>query len=221
MSQGSDNRTTSVRVWDLPTRMVHWGLVLAIAAAWYFQWKNEMTWHMYAGYAAATLVVFRLVWGLVGSETARFAQFVRGPGTVVNYLRTGARDRLGHNPLGALSVVALLMLVLLQAGSGLFANDDIFFDGPWAGIVTKDTSDAITSYHRLNKTILLVVIGLHVAAIAWYRFRGERLVGPMLTGRKRVAAGTAEPRHRPLWLAALALALAAAAVGVAFRFWWL
>ncbi|HUF55902.1 MAG TPA: cytochrome b/b6 domain-containing protein [Thermohalobaculum sp.] len=205
----------------MPTRLFHWGLVLALAAAWTFVWMNEMTWHMYAGYSAATLVVFRLIWGLIGSDTARFSQFVRGPATLMNYLRTGVHDRAGHNPLGALSVLALLVFVLTQAGTGLFSNDDIFFDGPWARVVTKDTSDAVTSYHKLNKNILLALIALHLGAVAWYHWRGRNLTRPMLTGRAEAPAELAEPRRRPLWLAALALALAAGLVGVAFRFWWL
>ena len=218
---GSDRQTRRVVVWDLPTRFFHWGLVLALAAAWTFVWLNEMTWHMYAGYTAATLVVFRLVWGVVGSDTARFSRFVRGPATVMNYLRTGTRDRPGHNPLGALSVLALLLLVLTQAGTGLFSNDDIFFDGPWARTITKDTSDAVTGYHKLNKNILIALIALHVGAVIWYHRRGENLTRPMVTGRTEAPAGTPEPRRRPLWLAALSLAAAAAVVGVVFRFWWL
>lgn len=208
-----------VRVWDLPTRLFHWALAVTLLGSWITNILNEMTWHMYCGYAAATLVVWRVLWGLVGSETARFARFVRGPSAVVRYVRDGHHDRLGHNPLGALSVLALLALVLSQAGTGLFSNDDIFFDGPWAGVLTKDTSDAVTGYHQLNKNILLALIALHVFTIGWYHYRGENLLGPMLTGDKAVEGPVKEPERRPLWLAALLLAVAAAGVGVAFRFW--
>ena len=206
-------------VWDLPTRLFHWALVLALAAAWTFVWTDKMTWHMYAGYTAATLVVFRVIWGLIGSETARFSRFVRGPGVVRDYLRTGAQDRPGHNPLGALSVLALLLLVLTQAGTGLFSNDDNFFDGPWARVVTKDTSDAVVGYHKLNKNVLIGLIVLHLVAVAWYHRRGRNLTRTMVTGRSEAPEDAPEPRRQPLWLAALALALAAALTGVAFRFW--
>lgn len=210
---------TRVTVWDLPTRLFHWGLVAAVTTAWVAQWTGQLTLHMYAGYTAATLVVFRLIWGLIGSETARFGQFIRGPATVMRYLRTGSRDRLGHNPVGALSVLLLMLLVLAQAATGLFSNDDIFFDGPWARVLTKDTSDAVTGYHGLNKNVLIALIALHLGAVAWYRRKGEDLTRPMLTGRKAVPAGTPEPRRRPLWLAALVLALSAGLVGIGFRFW--
>lgn len=208
-------------VWDLPVRLFHWALVAALVCAWVFVWMGEMTWHMYAGYTAATLVVFRLVWGLVGSETARFARFVRGPAAIRRYLAGERQERPGHNPLGALSVLAMLLFVLTQAGTGLFSNDDIFFDGPWAGVLTKDWSDTVTAYHKLNKNILLALVALHLGAVWWYWRRGENLVGPMVTGRAAADSGTEEPRRRPVWLAAALLAVSAAAVGVAFRFWWL
>lgn len=208
-------------VWDLPVRLFHWALAAALIAAFVFQWTGEMTWHMYAGYTAATLVVFRLGWGLVGSDTARFARFVRGPAAVRRYLAGGRQERPGHNPLGAFSVIAMLLLVLTQAGTGLFANDDIFFDGPWAGVLTKEWSDTVTAYHKLNKNILLAVVALHLGAVWWHWRRGENLVAPMLTGEAEAPAGTAEPRRRPAWLAAALLVVSAAAVGVAFRFWWL
>lgn len=212
-------RTARVRVWDLPTRLFHWGLATALAGSWITNAQNEMTLHMYCGYAAATLVVWRVLWGLVGSETARFAQFVRGPAAIMRYVQQGYHDRLGHNPLGALSVLALLALVLVQATTGLFSNDDIFFDGPWAGVLTKDMSDAVTGYHVLNKNVLLALIALHIFTVGYYRYRGEDLLSPMLTGDKVVEEPVREPRHRPLWLAALLLIVSAAAVGVAFRFW--
>lgn len=211
--------TRRVRVWDLPTRLFHWALATTLVGSWITNAQNEMTLHMYCGYVAATLVVWRILWGLVGSETARFTHFVRGPGAVLRYVRRGVHDRLGHNPLGALSVLALLALVLTQATTGLFSNDDIFFDGPWAGVLTKDTSDAVTGYHQFNKNILLALIALHIFTIGYYRYRGEDLLGPMLTGDKAVEGSVREPERRPLWFAALLLAISASAVGVAFRFW--
>lgn len=207
-----------VVVWDLPVRLFHWALATAIAAAFITVWQGRMEWHMYCGYVAATLVVFRVIWGVIGSETARFTQFVRGPAAILRYLREGT-IRLGHNPLGALSVLALLAVVLVQAGTGLFSNDDIFFDGPWTVLVTKDVSDDITGYHGLNKSILLVLIALHLFAIGYYRYKGQDLIGPMIDGGKAVPSAISEPVRRPLWLAALCLAVAAAVVGVLFRLW--
>lgn len=208
-----------VTVWDVPTRIFHWSLVAVLPAAWLAKAAGEMTLHMYLGYTAATLVVWRLIWGVIGSDTARFSRFVRGPRAVVRYLRTGRHEGLGHNPLGALSILAMLALVLVQAATGLFSNDDVFFDGPWAGVLTKESSDAVTGYHGLNKTLLLVLIVLHVGVVLWYRRRGTDLLGPMLSGEKTVPAGDPEPRRRSLWLAAAALAVSAGLVGVAFRFW--
>lgn len=213
------SRARPVVVWDLPVRLFHWGLVLALVTAWVTNILNERELHMYAGYAAATLVVFRLIWGVIGSDTARFSRFVRGPVAVLRHLRGGESPRLGHSPLGALSILAMLLLVLSQAGTGLFANDDIFFDGPWARVLSKDASDAVTGYHQLNKNVLLGLIALHLGAVAWYHRRGRDLTRPMITGRTEAPPGTPEPRRRPLWLAALALAAAAALTGVAFRFW--
>lgn len=221
--RGETTRRPDARiiVWDLPVRLFHWALVAVLVAAWIAQSLGEMTYHMYAGYSALTLVLFRLIWGLAGSETARFARFVRGPAAVRRYVASGRREGPGHNPLGALSVIALLVLVLAQVGTGLFSNDDIFFDGPWAGVLTKDWSDTVTGYHRLNKTILLLLVAVHVCAVVWYWRRGENLVRPMLTGRMAAPPGTPQPRRRPVWLAVVALAVSAAAAGVAFRFWWL
>lgn len=211
--------TRTIRVWDPAIRLFHWSLATAVAAAWLTQWTGDVDQHMTIGYVIATLLVWRVLWGLVGSRTARFASFVRGPGAVLRYLKDGTDDRPGHNPLGALSVLAILAVLAAQVGSGLFANDDIFFEGPWAGVVSDDTSDRLTGFHHLNKTILLVLIGLHLLAVAAYHYRGRNLLGPMLTGRTVADADTRQPPERPLWLAAVLLAVAAAATAVLFRYW--
>lgn len=204
-----------VTVWDLPTRLFHWILVVLIGVSWYCGETGEMRWHMLSGQTILALLLFRLAWGLVGSQSARFTDFVRGPGAVVGYARGllagSAPPAVGHNPLGGWMVVALLLVLLIQAGTGLFANDDIFSEGPLADQVSKATSDQLTKLHKANFNLLLVLAALHIAAAFYYLLaKGENLIRPMFTGRKRLA-GAAAPRLRsPL----LALALLAGAAGL-------
>ena len=177
-----------VRVWDLPTRFVHWALVLCVIAAFITETIGgaAMPWHGRIGLLILGLVMFRLVWGIVGSTHARFVNFVRGPAAIREYL-AGQWRGLGHNPLGALSVLALLALLLAQVGTGLFANDDIAFDGPLASLVERATSNALTHWHHRIKTLLLVVVALHVGAIVYYaRVKRDNLVKPMLSGWKDI-----------------------------------
>ncbi len=177
----------TVRVWDLPVRIVHWGFVLLIPAMWATAETGRMELHRTLGFVALGMLIFRLYWGFAGSGTARFASFVRGPGAILAYLRGGAKV-IGHNPLGALSVVALLGLLSLQIGLGLFAQDsDGLFAGPLAGLVDFETSDAATEWHEALFNILVGLIGLHIAAVLFYLFvRRDNLVGPMVTGRMRI-----------------------------------
>lgn len=206
-----------VRVWDWPVRLSHWVLVLCIAglyATGEYGWL-DMQWHFRFGYAALSIVLFRILWGFFGSEQARFADFVRGPRAVLEYLRTfgqaGERRWLGHNPLGALSVLALLGLVLLQAVSGLLSNDEIAAFGPLSERISTDASEAWTDLHESVQSVLLIFIGLHLLAIAAYRLvKREDLVTPMLTGYK-AGEGT-DARWRPLWLAIALYALSLGAV---------
>jgi cytochrome b len=177
-------------VWDLPLRVTHWALVLAVAGcfATHYAGIEWFAWHRRCGYVVLVLVVFRVLWGIVGTRHARFANFVRGPSAVLQYMRGRAARPTGHNPLGALSVLALLALMLLQAATGLFANDEIMSTGPFYGWIDPQLSNRITRLHRYSSDVLLVLVGLHVAAIAWYALaRRERLVPPMLTGRKPAA----------------------------------
>jgi len=204
-----------IRVWDLPTRLCHWLLAASCLAAFVtgFVGGNLMDRHGQAGLAIVGLVVFRIVWGLAGSTHARFANFVRGPAAIRAYLR-GEWRGLGHNPLGALSVLGLLGLAVFQAGSGLFGNDDIAFNGPLYALVSKETSDFLTGLHHKTVWLLLALVGLHLAAIAFYlRFRGDNLVKPMLTGWKEVPATAAE-RTQGGGVAALVLAVGIGALAV-------
>lgn len=211
-----------IRVWDLPVRLFHWALAVLVVAAVVTQkiGGNAMEWHFLAGYAALTLVLFRIVWGFVGTRYARFADFFHAPGAIVAYLRNtknGAReDYHGHNPLGSLSVFALLGVVLMQATSGLFSNDDISNEGPLVKFISKDWSDRITWFHtEISATLIYFLVGLHVAAILYYYFRKrQNLVKPMISGDKLVrgdapAANDSWPMHL---LAAAILGFCAAGV---------
>jgi cytochrome b len=179
------------RIWDLPTRLFHWVLTLLV----FFSivsakiGGNWLDWHMRSGYCILTLVLFRIMWGFAGSHHARFANFVRRPGVVLAYVREmrsgSAASQAGHNPLGALSVVAVLLVLLLQASTGLFANDSIASEGPLAKLVSGSTSDRLTTVHKTNQYVIYMLIALHLGAVAYYYFaKRENLVLPMLTGDK-------------------------------------
>lgn len=182
-----------IRVWDLPTRLFHWSLVLLMIGSFVTinVGGNWTEWHFYCGYAILTLVLFRVLWGVIGGRYARFSSFMFGPASIIRYLRKHPEAPVspGHNPLGSLSVWAMLLAVGFQAVSGLFSNDDIASEGPLASRISKDTSDFITSLHHLNEPVILVLVGLHVLAIIAYRVFGrQNLVGPMIHGDREVPA---------------------------------
>lgn len=223
-----------VRVWDLPTRVFHWLLVALVAVSLYtgnVGGLAEMDLHMRAGYAVLALVLFRLAWGVAGSRHSRFATFMRGPRAVLAYARDLARGpaggtaggtatrSIGHNPMGGWSVAAMLAALTVQAGTGLFANDDILTEGPLARHVSKALSDRLTAVHELSATVLYVLITVHLGAVAFYRVvKKDDLIRPMLSGRKSLpaaeiaAAGIADEPFVSPWRAALLLALAAGVV---------
>lgn len=146
-----------------------------------------MEWHARVGYCVLTLLIFRICWGFIGSHHARFIHFVPGPKGLINYLSGKTKAGLGHNPLGALSVLALLCSVGLQAVTGLFANDDIAFEGPFSKYVSSSTVELLTSIHYFNEKILIVLIVIHLCAIFYYqKFKGENLIKPMLLGDKEI-----------------------------------
>lgn len=209
-----------IKVWDLPTRVFHWALFLAVTAAILtgLQGGNWMVWHERAGLTILGLLAFRFMWGFLGSTYARFGQFFPTPGKILAYLR-GYWHEEGHNPLGALSVFALLIVLLLQAGSGLFANDDIAFDGPLYGLVTKSTSDWLTSLHRQGLWIILALVALHVSAVLFYLlFRRNNLIRPMITGWKPAPSSGSRlksARGGPLWALLLALLMSVVVVWIA------
>jgi len=210
--------TGRVRVWDLPVRLCHWALVAAVAGAFVTAkiGGNAMVWHGRLGLVILGLLVFRIVWGFVGSTHARFASFVRGPAAVLDYLK-GRWQGVGHNPLGALSVLALLGLLGLQAGTGLFANDDIAFRGHLHALVDSSLSDRLTGLHKAFELFLIVLVAAHVGAIAFYaRVKGHNLVKPMVTGWTEQAPTTTEaPRGGSLAAFVVATLLAVSAAWAA------
>jgi cytochrome b len=172
------------RVWDLPTRIFHWSLVACVIGAFVTAklGGNAMVWHGRCGLAILGLLAFRVVWGFVGSTYARFAQFVRGPAAIRAYLKGEWRGQ-GHNPVGALSVLALLGILAAMAATGLFANDDIAFEGYLMPLVGGELSGRITGIHHLLEKLVLLLVALHVAAIVFYaHVKKHNLVKPMLTG---------------------------------------
>lgn len=205
----------SIRVWDLPTRLFHWLLLVLVVGAIVSvnMGGDAMVWHGRFGHMIFGLIVFRLVWGIVGSTHARFWNFVPRPSSMTAYLR-GQWRGLGHNPLGALSVFALLGLIGFQATIGLFANDDIAFRGPLAAAVSPTVSDDLSTIHRQMEPFILGLIALHVAAVLFHRlFRKVDLITPMITGDKKVSEPDAEHARGGGWLALL-ITLAVTAVAI-------
>ena len=198
-------------VWDLPTRMFHWLLAGLILFSWWSVKNHHTDWHIWSGIAILTALIFRLFWGVVGSSTARFAYFVRGPRAVRNYLG-GNWTGTGHTPLGALSIIALLTAVCVQVGLGLISQDeDGLFMGPLARLVSSDTSDKARDIHELWFNVVLFLIILHIAAIAWHRLRGRKLTKPMITG-KAMLHPEAEPMQPGKWWMALLCLIGAFAI---------
>lgn len=208
-----------VRVWDLPTRLFHWVLAITVAGS-VLSAKiggNAMVWHFRFGYVVFTLLAFRLLWGWVGGRWSRFASFVYAPGTVWRYLRGETRPgeplEVGHNPLGSLSVLALLAVLAVQVGTGLVADDEIANLGPLNRFVSSDTGLAATGWHKQwGQRLILGLVALHIAAIVFHLLRRKtNLVRPMVLGDKPVPAGTpASADGPPQRMLALALLVACA-----------
>ena len=204
------------RLWDGPTRIVHWALVVLIGFSWWSAETHRLEWHRLSGYVILGLLVFRILWGFVGSGTARFASFVRGPKATLAYARTlASRNHAaspGHNPLGAVSVLAILATLAAQVVTGLFAVDvDGLESGPLSDRVSFDTGRAFAGWHELSFTALQLLVLLHLAAVIFYAvYKRADLVRPMLTGRRAFEADP-ELRFAPLWRSVL-VALVAVAV---------
>ena len=175
-----------IRIWDLPLRLFHWLLVMAVIGS-FVSVKlggNAMIWHGRFGYLVLALIVFRLIWGFVGTHHALFVNFIRFPKAILAYLKNPT-ETPGHSPLGAISVMVLLGLFLAQALAGLFASDDIAFDGPLAKFVASTWVELLTSFHRLNEWVLLALVAVHIGAILYYKYAKRiNLISAMITGDK-------------------------------------
>lgn len=206
-----------MRIWDIPVRIFHWLLAALFAFSWWSAENDRLDWHMLSGYAILALVVFRIYWGFAGSPSARFAVFVRGPRAVLTYLRRLPTNEppksAGHNPMGGWSVLGMLSLLLVQVALGLFAIDvDGLNAGPLDYLISFDAGRVLAGWHGLVFDVLLVIVMLHVAAIAFYAaFKRENLVRAMVSGIKLLppAAIPAGFQLRPVWWALPGLALAA------------
>jgi cytochrome b len=209
------------KVWDAPTRLVHWALAIGIGVSWWSVENNMMDVHFTSGLTLLGLLVFRIYWGFAGPETARFSHFIKGPAAVFGYIpRLFSKDyraAFGHNPLGALSVVALLLAIIVQVGLGLFASDtDGLYAGPLNRHIDYDTAKDATDFHEDFFNVLFALILLHLAAIAFYLVvKRINLIGPMLTGKRRGENLTGPARGIepiPLWRLATGIVIAVGVV---------
>jgi cytochrome b len=200
----------TVKIWDLPVRFFHWSLVLLFIAAYVTNslGTNYFKYHLWSGYAIIVLVVFRLIWGFVGTYHARFINFLRDPFSTAKYafsvLRKKDEHHLGHNPLGAVMVIILLLAILVQAVTGLFTNDEIFNLGPLYAYVSDELSLQLTSVHRQLFYWILGAIGLHIAAVLFHVFfKRDNIIKAMFTGEKDIHAATnIKPiKSSRIWLA--------------------
>jgi cytochrome b len=218
----------ATRVWDLPVRLFHWLLVPLIAFSWWSGEEHYMDWHRLSGYGILALLLFRIWWGFTGSRTARFGQFVRGPGSVMAYIKSlGSRSTHaadGHNPLGGWSVIAMLAALSAMVVAGLFAVDvDGFESGPLADYVTFDQGRAAAEFHETVFNVIVALIALHIVAILFYlAVKRLNLVRPMITGRRARGAGetAVDVRWSP-FLALVGIAIAGTitwAISTGFRF---
>lgn len=223
----SASRTVKIAIWDLPTRLFHWVLAALVLWQWVSGKQGWLDWHMLAGETVLALVLFRLCWGIVGSRYSRFANFVAGPhaarlhfAETLRVLWRGHRAARhatlpGHTPLGSWMILLLLLLLAIQAGTGLFATDDISTDGPLNHLVSSGTAKLLTTIHKVNFKLLLVCAGLHVVAALFYLVRRrENLIAPLITGRRVPPPGESWAQHpfASMWLALALLVLAGLAV---------
>ena len=224
MTQEPSPHRYSEPVWDLPVRIFHWALALLVISQLVTATLggNAMQVHAFGGYAILALVLFRILWGFFGGTHARFRDFVRTPEAVVRYAKSILGEshaaHRGHNPLGGWSVLAMLGSLLMQAASGLFANDDVMMEGPLAKHVSERASTIATAIHDVNAAVLLTLIAIHLAAVLFYLLaKKENLIAPMITGRKPSATPRQPARDGSVWLAALLLGCSAAAVYFVIR----
>lgn len=178
-----------VKVWDAPTRLFHWSIVLLVFVSWFSADRGLMTIHLWSGLSLLALLLFRIAWGIMGSTTARFSDFMHPPRKIAGYLKGLARSEkrlhAGHNPAGGMMVIVMIAALLAQAVTGLFSNDGLRFNGPLAMWISQDISDQVTRIHGTIFNIILLLVWCHVVAIGFYLLvRDDNLVGPMFSGKK-------------------------------------
>ena len=215
-----------VRIWDAPVRLFHWALVVLIGVGWWTGENRMLDWHRLAGYSILALLLFRLIWGVIGSGTARFSSFVRGPVTVASYVKgamfqRGVHGVPGHNPLGGWSVVAMLLLLATQVGLGLFAVDiDGMESGPFSYLVDFDTGRWAAEWHEVIFNVVLALIAIHVVGVLFYLlYRRDNLIGPMITGSRRWVGNHPAVRFAPAWLGLALMAACAGLVWLVISLW--
>ncbi|MGS0679573.1 cytochrome b/b6 domain-containing protein [Shewanella sp. 125m-7] len=183
-----EQNLVKIKVWDVPTRVFHWGMLCLLGGLWWSADAGEMEWHQILAYGLMILIAVRLIWGLIGSDTSRFSHFVHSPKTVINYLgktrREGISSSIGHNPVGGYMVVTLITLICVQLISGLFATDDIFTEGPLYSLVSSDTASWLTWLHKKNFDLILILAAVHVLAVGVHMIKGDKILGPMFSGYK-------------------------------------
>jgi cytochrome b len=213
-----------VLVWDLPTRLFHWLLVVLVIISFVTAniGGNAMRYHEWSGFTILALLLFRLAWGFIGSRESRFMNFVRGPSAVFRYATTllgrDSAPHLGHNPLGGWSIIAMLFALFVQAATGLFANDDIITEGPLFDWISKATSDWLTRVHKINREVIIALVSIHVLAVLFYLFfKHENLVKPMVTGVKNWRGTGPQTAAGRSWIAAVVAGMAALAVYLLVR----
>ena len=224
-------------IWDIATRLFHWSLVILVSTCLYTGLSgglNEMDLHMVSGYGVLALLIFRLMWGFIGSKHARFLSFIVSPHRVWQYLRSlgnpsrheqpEAEYPLGHNPLGGYAIVAMIFLLLSQAVTGLFASDDIFIEGPLMHLVSYEQSRTLTGLHHLSSKLLMGLIALHLLAVAVHEILlKDRIVWPMITGRKQLPeklATVADTQHKPLMAIVLFTTASLSVYVIVDVLWW-
>lgn len=214
-----DKQTSKIKVWDIYIRTFHWLLLICILISFISFRLDEMEIHFISGHCVLALLIFRVIWGVIGSRTALFHTFIKGPGAVVSYVKNPSSEKfkgmIGHSPIAALSVIAMLGIISLQVATGLISDDEILLQGPLAKYVSGEMSYQATTYHGINAKLIIGLIVLHLAAIAFYRFiKKDDIVKPMVTGQKEVAEDYAEKapsldEKKPI-LAAMAILVAVA-----------
>jgi cytochrome b len=209
-------------IWDIPTRLFHWAIVITLCYSWYsMEIENDLDHHFLSGYIALGLILFRIIWGIVGSRYARYGSFIYRPSEIIAYAKTlfsrEGGKYAGHNPMGGLSVLALLLVILVQTGTGMFADDEDYYFAPLNEYVSSSTASTITEIHEINSKIILGLAVLHIVAIFFYRlYKKEKLFLAMLTGKKPDEQDSYEPIPGSRLPAAIILAIivSAAVYGV-------